>query len=396
MKERKDIDRLFQESLKDFEELPAPKVWNAIESKIQTPPNKHLLPLRLRGFRVAMIVAISLTIAAVYMLPKYDYFSILPKTNDSELLSSKKQSEKNINAIKKETQPEGFVVEKKLNVTQDNENKTVDNENIDINLKKKKSTGFLQNEIDYLNSISKKRKVDKKKIEKQDNNFTISTVFAPIYSNSFASEKAGLLNNGNILPNLSYAYGVKFAYQLSKKFSLQSGINIVNIGYSANDIYVATNVSAVNFSHLSNNRFKSLPELMASTEPMASASSQLNEKGILNQIFGYVEIPLELKYNLINGKIGMNIVGGFSTFLLNKNEAFIQTNSFSQSLGEMKDIRSVNFSGNIGVDVDYLINKNLYINVSPMLKMQTGTFINDSHGFYPYYLGIYTGINYKF
>ena len=95
-------------------------------------------------------------------------------------------------------------------------------------------------------------------------------------------------------------------------------------------------------------------------------------------------------------EIGIDLVGGFSTLLLNNDEVFIETGNFSQSLGSSNNLRSVNFSGNIGVDIDYLLHKNLYINVSPMFKMQTNTFSKNAGSILPYYLGVYTGLNYKF
>ena len=56
----------------------------------------------------------------------------------------------------------------------------------------------------------------------------------------------------------------------------------------------------------------------------------------------------------------------------------------------------MNFSGNLGVDFDYNISKKLYINVSPMFKYQLNTFSENSGGFQPYYLGVYTGLNFRF
>jgi len=81
---------------------------------------------------------------------------------------------------------------------------------------------------------------------------------------------------------------------------------------------------------------------------------------------------------------------------LNKDEVFIETDEFTRSLGSSNTLRSVNFSGNVGVDVDYLIRRNFYINISPMLKVQTNTFSKNAGSLQPYYLGVYTGINYKF
>ena len=99
---------------------------------------------------------------------------------------------------------------------------------------------------------------------------------------------------------------------------------------------------------------------------------------------------------MTNGKFGVNLVGGFSTLLLNKDEVFVEFNNLTQSLGASNNLRSINFSCNIGVDIDYSIKKNLYINISPMFKVQTNTFSKNSGSIQPYYLGVYTGLNYKF
>ena len=158
--------------------------------------------------------------------------------------------------------------------------------------------------------------------------------------------------------------------------------------YTTNDIYITPGVSVIGFSNLSSNPILSKGEIKSSKDN--------DNSGNLNQIFGYVEIPVEIKYNVVNGKLGINLVGGFSTLLLNKDEVFIETSTFTQSLGASNNLRSINFSGNIGLDVDYSIRKNLYINISPMFKVQTNTFSKNSGSIQPYYLGVYTGLNYKF
>jgi len=227
--------------------------------------------------------------------------------------------------------------------------------------------------------------------------FTVATIFAPIYINSIGDGSGvdSQFKNNPTSGNSSFSYGVKLAYQLNNKFSLQSGINLINLGYTTSNIYVNSGVTAIGFSNLSNEPIAARTDNI-STSKVDTFNNLDSNKGNLNQVFGYVEIPVELKYSVTDGKFGLNLVGGFSTLLLNKDEVFIETNSISQSLGASNNLRSINFSGNIGVDVDYLIHKNLYINVSPMFKIQTNTFSKNSGSIQPYYLGVYTGLNYKF
>jgi hypothetical protein len=235
------------------------------------------------------------------------------------------------------------------------------------------------------------------KNEITNSRFTVATIFAPIYFNSFGDGSGvdAQFRDNPISGNSSYSYGVKFAYQLNNRFSLQSGVNLINLGYKTNNVYVTPGVAIIGFSNLSSSPFaaRSGNNLKTTDEALGLVDSN---KGSLNQVFGYVEIPVEIKYSVTDGKLGVNLVGGFSTLLLNRDEVFIEINNLSQSLGSSNNLRSINFSGNIGVDVDYSIRKNLYINVSPMFKIQTNTFSRNSGSLQPYYLGVYTGLNYKF
>jgi len=118
--------------------------------------------------------------------------------------------------------------------------------------------------------------------------------------------------------------------------------------------------------------------------------------GDLNQSFSYIEFPVEAKYNLLQRKVGVHIIGGMSTYILYDNAVSLESQNSSTSLGEGSNINNMNFSGNVGVDVDYSINEKLYINVSPMFKYQFNTFSENDGGFTPYSLGIYTGLNFRF
>lgn len=203
-----------------------------------------------------------------------------------------------------------------------------------------------------------------------------------------------MFNNHETTGSSSYSYGVKLAYQLNNKFTLQSGINMINLGHKTNNVYLPPGVAIISLSNFSSLQVLAKSEVDA---PKTTATSSSDNEATLNQVFGYVEIPVEIKYNLTDdGKIGVNLVGGFSTLVLNKDEVFVETNSLSQSLGNSNNLRPLNFSGNFGVDIDYSLYKNIFINVSPMLKVQTSTFSKNSNNIQTYYLGVYTGLNYKF
>jgi len=390
----KNIDRLFQEKLKDYEVLPPNKVWSGIENNLTEIPFKRKIPVWIKFASIAAVLLLFISISAIYLIPTNNFTENLLKlpsknstvANSTDTLKpietsvQKKASKKIIsNSIKKTTNSSNVI-----------NNPTLEIEKNKMLAENKTSTKTLPKYLVDTKNLPLKEESKTKATKKGANNrFTVATIFAPIYINSFG-DGSGIdaqFENNSSSGNSSYSYGVKIAYQLNRKFTLQSGVNLINLGFTTNNVYVTPGVSVVGLSNIS-----SSPNLGKDTK----SSKELNTTGSLNQVFGYVEIPIELKYNVTNGKFGVNLVGGFSTLLLNRDEVFVKTSDYTQSLGSSNNLRSVNFSGNLGVDIDYLIHKNLYLNVSPMFKVQTNTFSKNSGSLLPYYLGVYTGINYKF
>jgi hypothetical protein len=401
VRDYKNIDRIFQENLKDLEVFPPNRSWSSIEKKLAPVSNKKRLPIWLKFASIAALLILFFSIGTIYFIPENKFSKNFLKINEKEKeivnennsLNSKTSNDsnkaKNLKLLPKTNEIE--TVENSADLTSlVNENEEGDTFN-----NKPERNSILADALNLPLSNEKNKKVETSKVT--NGRITVATIFAPIYINSLG-DGSGIdsqFKDSRASGNSSYSYGVKFAYQLNNKFSVQSGVNLINLGYTTNNVYVTPGVSVLGFSHLSTN-----PIASKSQNLTTSKQSDLNaidpNIGSVNQVFGYVEIPVEIKYNVTDGKLGVNLVGGFSTLLLNKDEVFVETNSFTQSLGASNNLRSINFSGNIGVDLDYSIKKNLFINISPMFKMQTNTFSKNSGSVQPYYLGVYTGLNYKF
>lgn len=402
MKDFKNIDRLFQENLKDFEVSPPNEAWDAIENRLIPRTQKRTLPFWLKLSSIAAVFVLFFSLGTIYFLPKNNFSkNLFQKQNTNKEISNQTDSattttveekleamQKVVTALSKELaeieQSNHFMSNSDVKTTE----KTAFSENSETSLLFKDAKNL------PLSKFADKE-VSKKQIA--ENKFTVATIFAPIYFSSFG-DGSGIdaqYKDNTSSGNSSFSYGVKVAYQLSNKFSVQSGVNLINLGLTTNNIYVTPGVAVVGFSNISANPIFARSADIATIKDK-NIISEDNSSGSLNQVFGYVEIPVEVKYNVTDGKFGINLVGGFSTLLLNRDEVFVETNSFSQSLGSSNSLRSVNFSGNIGLDIDYSLYKNLFINVSPMFKMQTNTFSKNSGSIQPYYLGVYTGLNYKF
>ena len=131
-----------------------------------------------------------------------------------------------------------------------------------------------------------------------------------------------------------------------------------------------------------------------------SASQELafqgKEEGYLNQQMNYMEVPVEVSYKLIDKKFGLQLITGVSTLFLNDNKVSVVSNGFSTTLGEANNLNKVHFSTNIGIGLKYSFWKSFEANFEPTLKYQINTFNENSGGFKPYIIGLYTGISFRF
>lgn len=407
MKEKKNIDRIFQENLKDFEVLPSNKLWDSIENRldINTSKKRHI-PIWVKLSSIAALFILFFSVGTIYFLPTSKITKNIPfiekkKIDNSERKDSilNKSLTTTPNITDKESTNPSFKVNTEENfVTINNSSDENESTSKDSTLKKQEQNNYyLTDAVNLPLPNNTNKKIDKTSIN--NGRFTVATIYAPIYISS-DGDGSGIdsqFKDNSTSGSSSYSYGVKIAYKLNDKFSVQSGVNLINLGYTTKDIFVTPGIAVVGFSNLSSSPISVNSKTSSfinntNSENIKSSSST----GNINQVFGYVEIPVELKYNVVQGKFDLNLVGGFSTLLLNRDEVFVETNNFTQSLGSSNNLRSINFSGNIGLDVDYSIHKNLYINVSPMFKVQTNTFSKNSGSLQPYYLGVYTGLNYKF
>lgn len=404
MRDFKNIDRLFQENLKDYEVFPPNKSWNAIDGRLTNGSKKRRLPFWIKVSSIAALFILLFSVGTIYLIPQNNITknSIPKKDNSAKPIDAENSINNTESSPEVVTEQKGNSNSKVIQLnTENNTSQFSESEEIiaditeESNITQKSFNKYSLTDTENLPYSSSFKKDNAKSPKIVDSKFTVATIFAPIYFNSFGggSGADAQFNNNQTSGSSSYSYGIKFAYKLNNKFSVQSGINLINLGQTTNDVYITPGVAIVGYSNIS-----SFPALSKNINGLPKGSVDLaNEnQASLNQVFGYVEIPVEIKYNVTEGKIGVNLVGGFSTLVLNKDEVFVESTTFSQSLGNSNNLRPLNFSGNFGVDVDYSLYKNLFINVSPMLKVQTNTFSKNSGSIQTYYLGVYTGLNYKF
>ncbi|WP_395065558.1 hypothetical protein [Flavobacterium sp.] len=252
------------------------------------------------------------------------------------------------------------------------------------------------------NALEELQKEKEKKIitEQKLNRWQVSSNLAPIYFSSTTNgsplDKRLESNNKNYATNIGYGLGIK--YSLNKKIKLRSGINIVSVNYETNGIAFYQNTSGTSkITNLNPNNAGAYIEI----ENLDNVNTSFNKiqqhfEGKINQKLGYIEVPVEISYLILNKKIGINIIGGLSSLLLNENEIFLKSEGLNLKIGEASNLNNIHFSGNLGLGFKYGFFKHLEANLEPVFKYQINTFSSDAGNFKPFVFGVYSGLSFTF
>lgn len=478
MKEKKNIDRLYQEKFKDFEATPSPGVWKNIADRLEEDKRKKplILPIWYKIAGAAAMLAILLS--GGYFIYQNNFFGNTPGlvfefqeierphiqttfenktlTETGNLLqkitSDKQENKSSNNALTSgnngvassgiETKNEKASEDSSSEIGENNEKLINQNtglaetedfseEKIKENLetsensasnKRSDSTSLIagntetevqkekdslaENAIATLEKESKEAEKEKDETETGKGKLSLSTFAAPVVYDNFGKGNPidPQFAGNSSSPNLTMAYGVNVSYQLSEKLKIRSGIGKVAMSYDIQDVLFSAAIipnaiasidysqEGSNFQIQGNSGRNSYSSAQSSFAPESASMAMLGE---INQQFGYIEIPLEIEYKLIDKKMGLNIIGGGSSLILDENTLLLNSNNQSAHLGKANNINDLSFSTNIGLGVDYKLTEKLKINLEPIFKYQINTF-NNTQNLQPYYFGVYSGLSYKF
>ena len=233
----------------------------------------------------------------------------------------------------------------------------------------------------------------------------IASTIAPVYFNALGEGSSihPQFNNNSKTGEVNLSYGISGSFAINKKFSIRSGINQVNLGYSTNDVIVFANIGTQNDTQLLRNikmteSAQNLSFISAEEFNFAQVPSVLsnNINSSIDQKLGFIEIPIELEYKISDRKMGVNVIGGFSALFLNENKVFSSFDKKTILLGEATNINKTSFSANFGLGFDFKISDKFIFNLEPVFKYQLNTFNDTSGDFNPFFIGVYSGLKFKF
>ncbi len=242
------------------------------------------------------------------------------------------------------------------------------------------NTILVVREINGIIAIREEKEVNES--VSKENRFSLTTSAGAVYlgklgkGNLLSSQFNAMEDDGRITPS----YGVYLAYQLSNKIKIRSGVSKVDFSYSTQNIDYRAVLNS---------------QIVTSPITASAVGIEATVPGSLEQGFGFMEIPLELEYALIKRKMEINLIGGVSSFFLQKNDISFTAGNNSATLGEARSLNDLSFSANIGLGFNYHLSPLFQFNLEPIFKYQINTFDN-SVDVNSYFLGINSGLRFKF
>jgi hypothetical protein len=433
------IDIVFRNGLKDFEVIPPSEIWENINPKIRTKQTPVLI------IRVAASVAI---LSAITFLT-YEYNRQGSSSPDNSIMAVNYGAESTITnsliqglpiIVANEINPVSREAVTDLLVTPDSKVEEINqmitspeiiflsearslpanfkgsgNDLAAVSLNKSQKNSLWINEPGFQYSIIE----NPKKVAER---WSVAAMASPTYYSHFNSGGSEvtkqLISSEKTI--ISYSGGVAFSYKVSKRVSVQSGLYYASLGQVVDGINSFAGFQKYNYSK-GDHSFEVLTSngtiytrnadvFLSATGPVDRIStnytsdvfdpSKVNLQYInstINQNFSYLELPVLVRYKVIDRTIDLNLIGGVSYNLLVNNSVYTTVNGSKYPIGETEKLNPLSVSSTLGMGMEYNFSEKLSLNLEPTLRYYlnpiSGTTGSNVH---PYSFGIFSGLSYRF
>jgi len=290
------------------------------------------------------------------------------------------------------------------------------------------SSGLIEKTIDQQIMEQNKQMIAVENKSNEKARWLVGAQVSPEYNVSRGRQSQTYANNmlrSSSSNQVDLGGGISVEYKKGKRWSLQSGVYYSGMGQKSGNSsysiskdylfasadrgaeYFNTNVSidATNNKMMMNStagviEFSGVPSgivLGANLEDKSLASAAVVSDAHFVQSFEYIEIPLYLRYTILDSRFDVEMVGGFSSNVLIGNNTYMESSNGKSLVGSTKDMESLNYSGTLGLGFKYGLSKRIYLNVEPRIKYYLNSLNSNSSVTYkPYTIGVFTGLSYEF
>jgi len=433
------IDLVFRNGLKDYEVLPPPEFWDSIQPVIKRNPRSFIL------LRAAALVTVVLSLSF------FAYRLSMELSSGAEQIVASNEETMSPEILASITEPVQITPKEKVRIKAD-QKLVVETVVQDSNIPSVTSES-LAPEVKYLSetknisintskplsgltlaSLSSPRKYSfpVKEVETQyipeesplqtTERWSIAALASPTYYSRFNSGKDEFSKQmmASEQPIVSYSGGVALAYRINNRLSLQTGLYYSSLGQDLDGIssfggfqkYDNTKgdrnfeVLTTSGTVYTNNADVFLLSNGSGNKVITSYTNDVfdPEKASLHyinstmrQTFSYLELPVVLRYKVVDKTIDLNLIGGLSYNILVNNSVYTLSEGSKYLIGKTEGLNPVSLSSSLGMGMEYNFSDNLSLNLEPMFRYYLNPFTESAgSNFHPYSFGIFSGMSFKF
>ncbi len=295
-----------------------------------------------------------------------------------------------------------------------------------IKLREIKSENWTERSVDQQIMEQNQQMMLAQNVENGKVRWLIGALVTPVYNVSSGSQSqqyaSNMLKTESSNP-VDLGAGLTVECKPGKRWSLQSGVyysglaqatgNSISQGSknsfapNSGSNYLTTNVNVdATTKQISMNspagviEFKGVPGQLVlgnNIESKTMTSVIFTTDAQFTQNFEYLEIPLYLRYTLLDTRFGVELMGGLSSNLLISNQTYMESSSGKVLIGTTKNMEPMNYSSTLGLGLKYELTKRFFLNLEPRVKYYLNSLNGNSDVTYkPYTIGVYTGLSYQF
>lgn len=263
--------------------------------------------------------------------------------------------------------------------------------------------------------------------------FALGVFMAPQYNSRRITGGTGLAPGETPFTSLeqealTYSYGLTGSVRLSKRLVVQTGATWLNVAQQVNQInalahpdrlqfydpaelpayghpqHIATSLGTINFDDprlyfedLGSDRVQTTKWPLDIPEPKL-----LEELGFgLTQRFSFVEIPVVLRYTLLDRRVGLHLKAGMAANFLINNEVLLVSDAYKDVVGQTSGLRDHYFSGIGGLVMTVPVSQRFQLFIEPTGQIFLNPMGRDdmsarSTKAFPYHFAVYSGLAYRF
>jgi hypothetical protein len=443
MDDRKaNIDLAFRNGLKDYEMLPPPDVWNCIESRIMRKERPAYFMRAAAFLAIAMTMSVlayrwigktaTIPAGAVLALNEESSSQFSSVTISEPFTQIREQSGSARNSLKSTAESAPVIsqipvadngVSNIAKMPYTNLWSPLKTTSLDIVQHQSAIDGQQMNilTVDNLNQEYQDYLAESITAD-QSGRWSIAALATPVYYGKINSgpdelSKQIMASEQSVV---SYTGGVALSYNVNKRFSIQSGLFYSSFGQeidginsfagfqkydntkgdhnfevlTTNGTVYTNNADVFLFDNVNSNRIVTNYNNDI-FDPQKASLDYINNT--MRQDFSYLELPVFLRYKLIDRVVDFNLIGGVSYNLLLDNSVYTVIDGSKYMIGTTEGLNMFSISSSLGMGMEYKFSEKLSLNLEPTFRYYLNTFNNVAgSNFHPYSFGIFSGISYKF